>query len=484
MNNRKRKIFLLLIFLAFLSFFLYIKVSPLGFYSCSSNLKYNKNIFSGKSCLSLPSPSQRYKLEDNLKVIADPLYFSLYSPRHFDKLKLDIKFKTNLSLNSPVFEAGLLVNKDLWQYQLKSVYNYWLQEEFSDWHETIENEILFLQKEKKFDNLIDFYQNFSLSDCNIDNLNNCIALYNNSKELDNILKSFLDYNINNDNKETKVDHSFRGFHSFYIFLDSNYLDLSLLATDLQKSDDRSSVVIDLYNSGSLIYSQTWPNDDKIEIDLKLDDLYSDYYRIDLKANSDIVFSNLKVNSSILSFRRKIHLFNDDYKDLDLYTDSNIIQAKVFSPLYYQTIYLDNFKYDILDVYLQHEIIQDNLNKDGNYLIKLEKDNILLESPGVFAFSREALFNPNFDRLDRFFKQQAEYVLANYSPVIELQGGYYRAEVEFDLKNVYRENNKYNLIFSIPGLRADDDISDYIEIKEIKAKFYGKNLIQKINEKVF
>ena len=54
-----------------------------------------------------------------------------------------------------------------------------------------------------------------------------------------------------------------------------------------------------------------------------------------------------------------------------------------------------------------------------------------------------------------------------------------ASAEFDLIGVYREKGKYNFMISVPGLKEDDAVDDYLEIIEIKIEFSGRTLWQKI-----
>jgi len=72
------------------------------------------------------------------------------------------------------------------------------------------------------------------------------------------------------------------------------------------------------------------------------------------------------------------------------------------------------------------------------------------------------------------------MLARYQRPPEV-GEWRTASAEFDLRHTYQENGQYSFLISIPGLRADDEISDGIEISEIKVELLGKNLIEKIKE---
>ena len=87
----------------------------------------------------------------NNKIIGDPVYFYLRSPRNFSEAKLKIKyrFSPELIVNHDFInlEAGVLVDKDNWNYSLKPFYNNVLE---NLTEAQIEDGVLFYQKIKYF----------------------------------------------------------------------------------------------------------------------------------------------------------------------------------------------------------------------------------------------------------------------------------------------------------------------------------------------
>jgi len=475
MNLNKIRLFFILLSLLFLLVFIYLKVSPLGTWACNSNFSSQNHLFLGTGCFSKPSPNDRFLKEKNIKMIGDPLYFSLYSPRNFDKLNLEIKFKANLDENNPVIEAGLLVNKDLFHYQLKPVYNFWLEDYKSDW-----------QKISQDDDI----EKLLIDNCQEIPLNFCLAQYNLDKNERNYLPRF---STDKETKNIKHDLALRGHHSFYIYLkDDSDLNLKLQAKDLNLNQDKSPITIDVYSYNDLIYSEIFPDNrleekgsretsDYFDLEVFLSSLPEGFYRLDLKANDDIVFNNLSIESSILSWRRRLWFYHEIDREINLLTDSKVLQVKVQNPSAFQDLIFANENLKLKELYKQYEIMNKDNNDDLYYNISFKGGGLLLEGPGVFAFSEDKLFNPNYSRLDRFYQKQAKFVFDNYEEVKRLDDGYYLANLNFDLAGVYREDNKYNLIISVPGLRVEDKRENFVEIKNIKAIFSGKTLFEKINE---
>ena len=64
------------------------------------------------------------------KIIGDPVYFSLRTPRRFNKAKLTLKYKRCKQepqcapANLPIIEVGALVDKTVWRYDLEPIENY------------------------------------------------------------------------------------------------------------------------------------------------------------------------------------------------------------------------------------------------------------------------------------------------------------------------------------------------------------------------
>ena len=76
-------------------------------------------------------------------------------------------------------------------------------------------------------------------------------------------------------------------------------------------------------------------------------------------------------------------------------------------------------------------------------------------------------------------EKINYVITAYSPA-QTTGEWKTKTVSFDLTKAFRYENNYNFIISVPGLIADDQAEDYVEIKNIKVELSGKTLTDKLN----
>jgi len=216
-----------------------------------------------------------------------------------------------------------------------------------------------------------------------------------------------------------------------------------------------------------------------EINFKESNLPEGVYKIELRANDDIITKKISTAQSKISFLNKIWLA-DEGKSLSLFTDSQFVNAQTTNPASLQTLRIGDKEINIDKTYKQ---FSQQIGGDIKE-IKIEKGDIIISGNGVFAFNQENLFNPNFKKVDESFSSQAEgtnYILARYKIPAEGEDGWREASAEFDLSNAYREWNKNSFIISVPGLRADDEIKDSLEIKEIKIELAGRTFLEKLKE---
>lgn len=478
----KFRLFLGLILFIFCAVFLYLKIVPFGRISYSRD--YTSAWRSGKGFIYGFTPEERVDLKSGAapRVIGDPVYFSVFSPRTFDKAKMTITYRDNLTLDMPVVEAGVLVDNIVWRYDLKPVDNKALDYLMLRWNKIEENGYVFLQKENNYSSLADWKKDLAsgqLKGC--DNiLANCLAVYNYSPEYN--------YRIVNyqPSLPLNIDQPLRGAHQFYFYLENEPLHFDFSFIDQNLDLKPAPVKVILSSGGNIIETETVddpnPNpgsgqaeEKKISIDKR--NLPAGVYKVEIKITDDMIIK--KINSSIgrLSFIHKIWPVSGK-GGLKLYTDADYLQVKALNPASLQTISFGGKNFSLTEAYRQFDF----KSEDGGVVkeIKIGKDDLILENNGVFALSSGGIINPSLTKVDRFFsvKTPVKYIVAAYSKPQEADG-VKTATVEFDLKGAYREKGKYNFMISVPGLRADDNLSDNLEIYKINIEFTGRTLWQKI-----
>ncbi|MFH1979678.1 MAG: hypothetical protein ABII99_01355, partial [Patescibacteria group bacterium] len=279
-----------------------------------------------------------------------------------------------------------------------------------------------------------------------------------------------------------------GPYQFYAYVKSRNLNFDFTFIDLNENKDKDPIELRLYYDNKLVNKKYLDDDIKNEIseekkiNFQTADLQNGIYKIELYVNDDIITEQI-ITKQEISFIHKIWLAEQklDEDNLIIYTDSNELRVVTTNPDSLQTIKIDGLDLEINKTYKQfHALINGN---DQNSEIKLQKSDIILAGNGVFSFNKDSLINPVFKKVDANLKIDAEnnkinYILAKYNAPTE-HNGWKTSFAEFDLTKAYQENGKYNFLISIPGLRADDDIDDWVKIDEIKVELEGKTLQNKI-----
>ena len=475
----KFRIILFLLLLASICFFFYMVIVPSGKIVYINDFT-KENYFLGKL-----SPAERLiagdKKIENI-IIANPVYFNLYTPRTFDKAILKYRYKN--TAETPLVETGVLVDKNAWRYDLQPVENKLIDQLSLVWNEISDgDEMLLIRPEIlggeagiNYSGIKDFISNPPGFDK--------IAAYNYNLNLNYFLE---DYQPN----EVIVQNTpaLRGAYQFFVYLKNEDLDLDFIFYDLNKNKDSDDFDIRLYFNDELIDFKHIEDDGNAtdngkashesSFHFKLANLPEGAYKIEVKANNDIITKTIKSPHKKMAFIHKIELFNAGNQDIKLYTDSNSIQATTIFPESLQVIKINENILDINETYKQFEILTDDNSTSSEIL--LQKDGLTLSGDGVFAFEPFSLINPKIKKADYNLdvnKLGIDYIIAKYkSP--KKTDEWSVAEVEIDLAQAYRENNKNSFIISAPALKQEDKKELYFDLIEIELS--GRSLFDKIND---
>jgi len=479
--NKIIKFRIILFLLLFMSvcFFFYRAIVPSGKIIYTNNFE-KENYFLGKL-----SPSERLiasdKKTENI-IIANPVYFNLYTSRTFDKAILKYRYKNTAKIS--LIETGVLVDKNAWRYDLRPVENRLIDQLSLVWNEIREgDETLLIRPETlggeesaSYSNIKDFISNPPSFDK--------IAAYNYNLNLNYIINNYQPNEIIAQNIP-----ALRGAYQFFVYLKNEDLNLDFVFYDLNKNKDPDDFDIRLYFNDELIDSKHIEDDSNISdngkisqesnFQFKLANLPEGTYKIEVKANNDIITKTIKSPHKKMAFIHKLELFNLGKQDIKFYTDSNLIQATTIFPESLQIVKVNKNNLDINETYKQFEILTDNQNTSSEIL--LQKDGLILSGDGVFAFSPYSLINPKIKKADYNLdvnKAGINYIIAKYKTP-EKSGEWSIAEVEVDMAQAYRENGKSSFIISVPTLKQEDNKELYFDLIEIELS--GRGLFDKIND---
>jgi hypothetical protein len=374
---------------------------------------------------------------------------------------------------------GFLADKNLWQYKLEPLENTILERAINTWQVSQVNNLMFLQKNKKFNNLNEFLK----SDFSTNNT----AIYNiNSKDL-NISEFKLSQEKLDNISAYTIEQDLIGYHQFYMYHPGNDLSVDIKVQDLNQNDEEDNIEMFLFYQNQVIAKESLGNivslgskevSDIKDLSIKLNDLSAGLYKVQIKVSDDIIIKQIKTNTNSLVFINKLHLGKTN-KDIKIYTDSHALKAVTSDPASLQTISFAGSSFKIEETYKQHYFKSDQRVKNAWQEINLKKGNIELASTAMFSFDKEFAFNPEMQKLNNVSDLASiDYIIADYKAV-QQEGQWHIARANFDLSSAYSEDNKYNFMFSLPNFSYKDNSALVIDSINITLK--GKNIWQKINE---
>jgi hypothetical protein len=472
--------------LFFAIFILFAKIVPGGRASYELEYRNLSQPFGGRGFIGQLTPAERVSQEKSSPaiMIGDPVYFSVFTPRTFSEAKVTVTYKNELTSATPVIEVGVLVDNLVWRYQTKSLENKTL-DNLSDWQRLQEKEVSLYQKDPIFSSVSEFMEVANKNPekiCSDGKLNSCLALYNPpaldilQKRTPGPLENFVPWTV-----------PLKGAHQFYFSAEANkklFFSFELIDLNLDKRAD--PVYLTVYK-GSQIICQDKIEDNSggegegksytKEATLSCPPLTTkETLKLEIKGSSDLIIKEISDAPGALNFVGRVYPVQSTTHPLIFWTDRNLISLTTANPASRQKISFGSQEFLLAEPYQRYEFTHKAL---GLKQIVLEKDDVILETGGVFSLSPETFFNPDFDILGRYFtiNDETKYIIADYNQPLVKDGGLKEASATFNTKAAYRENGKYSFMISVPGL-APEDLGQLV-IEKIKVEFSGRTLWEKL-----
>jgi len=479
----KLRLFFIVLGLIIVLVFLYLKVVPFG--RATYERAYPGGLKSGQGFIYGFTPAERVDAAGVYpKLISDPLYFSLFTPRTFDSVKLTIIYRDHLGDNTFLVEAGVLADKLTWRYDLQPLQNKILENWAAIRQRVGTGTPLILSKTDSYDSAADFWADLKagqLKNC-AGGAGTCLAVYNYPLDLP------YKFPAGTTVAPLTINQPLRGTHQFYIYTPDG--DLSLVIDFLLLRQDKGAdpITVNLYQGDKIIATKfaadnrPGATDGQTEIkslSLAASGLAPGVYKAEMKISDDTVIKKIISSSDKLAFINKLWPVSGP-EPATFYTDADYLQAKAFTPASLQTLNFAGQAVALDEAYKQFTFLAASSMADQTAVkaIKINKEDVILENNGVFALSPESVFDPALKKVDNHFNAAAvNYIIADYTAPRPLADGWKSATAEFNLKTAYRETGQYSFMISIPGLVAESGA--YLEIKDIKTEFSGRTLGQKL-----
>jgi hypothetical protein len=446
----------------------------------SGKTSYSTNFKGFNDFISQLTPKERVAAEKNgtQDIFSDPAYFSLRTPRTFDKGLMTIKFQVTSS--TPIVEAGVSKDGRTWQYDLQPLYNAKLENLLKNWSVLWEGDVMLLQRTKQFNTINDFLKNPPATEK--------IALYNYNLKANYSLPGYQPRHAT-----STLCRPLVGAYQFYTYIKNENLSDDFVFQDLNNLTGPSPIDVYVYAGDKLVGSRQLADDGIIDgssgqkpwrhLQINLANLPEGVYKIDVRANGDIITRTITTVQGKMAFINNLPLADTPEVSCGktFFTDGRSLSVKTSHPAKLGVIkIISSSTEQDLNVNEAYQIFTvADLPSSGSRII-LANDGVAISGDGLFSLDAESMIDPRIASVDVNFnadKEGIDYVLARYTPPTR-QGGWLSAQVNFDLKNSFRLWNKYYFIISAPGLSTSSEV----KIENIKFDLSGTSLWEKILKK--
>ena len=477
----KLRLFLAVLAGLFVIVFLFLKIVPGGKITYSRT--WPAGLKSGKGFIYDFKPGERMDVNSRfLKIIADPLYFSLFTPRAFDQAMVTVVYRDRLSASTPIFEIGVLKDKLTDAYDLRPLQNNIVDALRFRWPRLEDTASrLVLQADKTYTSSEEFFSDLAaghLRDCP-NGPTSCVAVYNYQLSPKYRLPDYAPI------APTTITQPLRGPHQFYLYLPHEDWRLSFNFVDLNQDKGQDPITVSVSSPEGIIASRTLTDNNPEPDSGRAEDKQlvlngpapsAGVYKVDVRISPDVVIAKIVSSSDKLSFISRVWPVSGA-GSLDLFTDATHLSVETMNPASLGEINFGGRVFPIAKTGKRFTFPAGI----GTKMISLPKDDLVLENNGVFAFARNSLFDPSFKRVDRYFSLlsgETKYIVADYARPLA-DNGWKTATARLPLVGASRDDGKYTFLLSVPGLDGDSQTADYVEIKEIRIALSGRTLGQKI-----
>lgn len=413
------------------------------------------------------------------EVTKEPVYFDARLPRIFDTAEVTVRYK---NFGEDIIELGAMKDFERWSFDLKPVENAVVSRLFQDklrWSRIQEGSVILFQKNSRFKNIKDFLEH--LPDISK------IAVYNFALPRDFNIPSYKPKDGG-----VSIRKTLRGSHRAYTYVKDENLDFQFLFQDLNRHAGDDYVSINIYRGDESVYEDfikidSIASDAKVlsktkEVKVNIPKLQEGVYMIDIfMPSDDIAIRGVTTTQDMLVFKNRVYLgdnagYADEWQNereapTVLYASGRELSAKTTHVEGIQDVEVNNSVLPVAETHKKYtrEMLQ-KLNR-----IVAPRNDILLESHGVFAFTKDSFFNPEVLALTdsgEFDEDFIEYVVAEYVSPKEHSDGWKENTIRFRVSDYYTKDNELHFIVSLPNLEEN---KKGMAISEIRVRFTDKPL---------
>lgn len=382
-------------------------------------------------------------------LVDEPVNFDVRLPAAFDTATVSI----TVAGDPKVVEIGGLASRETWTNDLRPAANTII--DYLVWPKTAGNGLTLYQREKKFASVEDFLKNMPSSG---------VAAYR--ADVGSLIK--LPGYVPTASMRT-YKTAFRGAGSIKAYLQNERLDFRFSVQEVNRHDGADGFTASASLGNERIARAAYADDGNDGADGKLSGLrelrlYTDkpvtgIVKIDLPAGDDVVFRQTSTAQQKFVFVNRFYAADNvgylkEPAAFSVVTNGRRLYATTAHPEAFQKIAAGGASLTVDDLNKPFNVsTAEEVRKSGVVSISAPYGDLRLETAGLFAFSREAFFNP--DPLPMTWETDVEkdgidYIITSYVPPEKI-GEWRTASATFALNKLSVVSRAANFTVSVPGI---------------------------------
>lgn len=275
----------------------------------------------------------------------------------------------------------------------------------------------------------------------------------------------------------------RGSHEFWLAFPKGEQDIRVAVQDINHAEGADTLTMTLYDSIGNQIAQEFLGDDGdatqngptsvtavATIDQQMEE---GVYRLTINTTDDVFLQRIETSAPYIVAKQRVRIaggpeyeaeFGSSPKQyISLLTSAREWTAMTPQRSTAQKIHVGTEALSLdepLKAYTYNlgKSRQFALNK--GYDIQLEGGNVVLAGRGVFAFSQSQYFSPfpwYVDQNVDIDALQLQYILTNYQPPAQEEGGVMRQTLPIDLTKAFAPNRSLRVQFAVPELQTGEQV---------------------------
>ncbi len=415
------------------------------------------------------------------EIMQNLVYFNIPIPRFSRSINISIRFKDTFPQGS-IFRLGAK-DKEEWHYLYKPLFSKELENISSEYQSDYTNNIRLYKLNRKKENI-------SLADFLYSPPANSVIAINTNffKPKSNVLKDYVPSSFT-------LNKTVRGTHNFYIYI-KDFLVLEIKKQDLNWYEGKDELIVMLYDLDNILIANTTIPDDNLssinknisEIQTGIivtDTLPEGTYRLEL-SDFDGLVREITLNQNKIVIDSFVYLADNElFSNLKTIPTTLYFNTSRNSQISFKTwhdIALQNITIDSHLVSITQRANNTYYNSTkGFHSITSKLNDIIIEGPVYFSFTRDSYFEPFSYTLIQstsnadWLKNNIDFLITDFQPAIK-DKDWLISSTNFNLKSLYIKDSKLSMVFNLPHLMQNETNSLTIPVDWINISVNKPSLL--------